>query len=123
MTDLNVKYSRAENGIEATEIENGSEVVVNLRRRNGMTKLEKILLASTVVFVIASAVFASLYLSEKQHRNLKKETPSSKNGGKSCKGREENQNERNKTQRACDFDLNATECSNEVVKQAARGKQ
>lgn len=123
MTDLNVKYSRAENGIEATEIENGSEVVVNLRRRNGMTKLEKILLASTVVFVISSAIFASLYLSERQHRNLKKETPSSENGGESCKGREENQVERNKTGRTCDFDLNATECSNEVVKQAARGKQ
>lgn len=121
MTDLHVKYSRAENGIEVTEIDSGSEAVVQLRRRNGMTKLEKLLLASTVVFVIASAVFASLYLSERQHRNLKKETPSSENGAEeNCKGRGQNQdeNKRNKTKGPCD----TTECANEVTKLAALGK-
>ena len=143
MTDLHVKYCRAENGIEITELDSGSEAVVHLRRRNGMTKLEKILLVSTVVFVITSAIFSSLYLSERQHRNSKKETPSSENGAEeNCNGREQNQDEntqnktrgkyentQNKTRGKYENTKNrtrgkcvTTECTDEVAKQAALGK-
>lgn len=125
MADLNVNHSRAENGIDVSEIESGPEAVVHLRRRNGMTKLEKVLLASTVVFVITSAVFASLYVSERHYRNVRKETPSSENGSENCKGRGETGQEeekQNKTKGSCDLNPNNAKCTTEVVKQAALGK-
>lgn len=117
MADLHVKYSRAENGVDAAEIDNdGTGVVVHLRRRNGMSKLEKILVATTVFLVFVSAVFAALYLSERRYRNLKEHVASSENGGENCNGPDENKDEkeRNKPKGTC--------CSNEVTKQAALGK-
>lgn len=125
MADLKIKYSRAENGIDASKIESGPEAVVHLRRRNGMTKLEKVLLACTVVFVITSAVFASLYASERQYRNIKKEKPSSENGSENCKGLGGTGGEKNminKTKETCDFNPNSSKCTTQVVKQAALGK-
>ena len=125
MADLKIKYSRAENGTDVSEIESGPEAVVHLRRRNGMTKLEKVLLACTVVFVITTAVFASLYASERQYRNVTKEKSSSENGSESCKGVGENSEEEkkvNKTKGTCDFNPNNSKCTTQVVKQAALGK-
>ena len=125
MADLKIKYSRAENGTDVSEIESGPEAVVHLRRRNGMTKLEKVLLACTVVFVITTAVFASLYASERQYRNVTKEKSSSENGSENCKGVGENSEEEkkvNKTKGTCDFNPNNSKCTTQVVKQAALGK-
>ena len=125
MADLKIKYSRAENGTDVSEIESGPEAVVHLRRRNGMTKLEKVLLACTVVFVITTAVFASLYASERQYRNVRKEKSSSENGSENCKGVGENSEEEkkvNKTKGTCDFNPNNSKCTTQVVKQAALGK-
>ena len=125
MADLKIKYSRAENGTDVSEIESGPEAVVRLRRRNGMTKLEKVLLASTVVFVITTAVFASLYASERQYRNVRKEKPSSENGSENCKVvGETNEEEKkiNKAKDTCDFNPNNSKCTTQVVKQAALGK-
>ena len=124
MADLKIKYSRAENGIDVSEIESGPEAVVHLGGRNGMTKLEKVLLACTVVFVITSAVFASLYASERQYRNIRKEKLS-ENGSENCKGLVESRGEKkeiNKTRETCDFNPNSSECTTQVVKQAALGK-
>lgn len=125
MADLKIKYSRAENGTDVSEIESGPEAVVHLRRRNGMTKLEKVLLACTVVFVITTAVFASLYASERQYRNVTKEKSSSENGSENCEGVGENSEEEkkvNKTKGTCDFNPNNSKCTTQVVKQAALGK-
>lgn len=125
MADLNVKYSRAENGLDVAEIDNEAETVQDLRRRNGMSKLEKVLLASTVLLIFVSAVFAALYVSERQQRNLNKGASSSENDGKNCKGADENQDEkRNETTvlKSCDLNPNNANCSNEVTKQAAHGK-
>ena len=125
MTDLKIKYSRAENGVDVSEIESGPEAIVHLRRRNGMTKLEKVLLACTVLFVITSAVFASLYASERQYRNVRKEKSSSENGSENCKGLGETVEEEkkiNKTKEKCDLKHNNSKCITQVVKQAALGK-
>lgn len=120
MTDLKIKYSRAENGIDVSEVEGGPEAIVDLRRRNGMTKLEKVLLACTVVFVITSAVFASLYASERQYRNVRKDKPSSENGSQNCKGLGKTGEEEKKE--TCDLNPNNSKCTTQVVKQAALGK-
>ena len=125
MADLKIKYSRAENGKDVSEIESGPEAVVRLRRQNGMTKLEKILLACTVVFVITSAVFASLYASERQYRNVSKEKPSSENGSENCKGlgeTGEEETKKNNTKETCDLNPNSSKCTTQVAKQAALGK-
>ena len=123
MADLKIKYSRAENGTDVSEIECGPEAVVHLRRRNGMTKLEKVLLASTVVFIITSAVFASLYASERQYRNARREKPSFENGSENCGGETgEEEKKINKTKETCDLNPNSSKCRTQVVKQAALGK-
>ena len=125
MADLNVKYSRAENGIDSADIDSGAEMVDYVRHRNGLSKLEKFLLASTLILVFVSSVFAALYMSERQTRNLMKETSSSENEDKNCKASNATEEEKqNKTSvmSSCDLNPNSANCVNEVIKQAAFGK-
>ena len=125
MSVLNVKYSRAENGIDLTE-STLNETVVCQRQRNGLSKLEKILLACIVFLVFVCAIFAGLYFSERQHRQLNNEVHSEEKGEWNCDGAKDGkdgeENERNETLLSCHSKLNRTACSNEVTKQAAVGK-
>ena len=123
MSGLQVEYCRAENGIDLADSNNDGETIVYRRQRNGMSKMEKLLLACVVILVFLCAIFAGLYVSERQHRKLKKaERSSYEKDDRKCKGQGEEVNKRNETEKACGSDYGLTSCSNKALKQAAVGR-
>ena len=127
MSNRQVKYYRAENGINLAESNSTDEAVVFRRRRTGLSKLEKLLLAFVVILVFLCALLAGLYLSERQRRSLKKELISNKKGDEKCSGpngakdNNDKVNKGNKTMETSGSDRENTS-SNDVVKQAALGR-
>lgn len=123
MSNRQVEYCRAENWIDFPENGITNETIVYRGRRNGMSKLEKFLLACIVLLVFLCAIFAGLYLSERQHRHLEKDVAS--NGEDKCKSNEGSDgdiNKRNETENACGSDGDNASCVSEVVKQVGAGK-
>lgn len=123
MSGLQVEYCRAENGIDLADSNNDEETIVYCRQRNGMSKMEKLLLACVVILVFLCAIFAGLYFSERQHRKLKKaESSSDEKNERKCKGQGEEVNKANETAKACGSNYGRTSCSNKALKKAAVGR-
>ena len=127
MSNRQVEYCRAENGIDLADTNIGEETISYRRQRNGMSKTEKLLLACVVVLIFLCAIFAGLYISERQHRRMKKEVSASDHDGEEdgkCEGPDEKVNKRNQTMETCGSDrTNTTQCTNDsVLQQAAQGR-
>lgn len=124
MSNRQVEYCRADNGIDLADTNIDEDTITYRRRRNGMSKTEKLLLACVMVLVFLSAIFAGLYFSERQHRRMKKEGSASdgKGDGK-CEGPDEKVNKRNQTMEICGSNRGNATCTNDsVVLQAAQGR-
>ena len=124
MSNRQVEYCRAENGIDLADTNIDEETITYCRQRNGMSTTEKLLLACVVVLVFLCAIFAGLYFSERQHRRMKREGSAfdGKGDGK-CEGPDEKVNKRNQTMEICGSDRGNATCKNDsVVQQAAQGR-
>ena len=124
MSNNQVEYCRAENGIDLADGNIDEETITYRRQRNGLSKTEKLLLACVVVLVFLCAIFAGLYLFERQHRTMKNEVIASdgKGNGK-CEGPDDEVNKRNETMATCGSDRGSATCTNaSIVLQAAQGR-